>query len=83
MSELFPVRWGSNRSRTKTQEAKVEESVIDSVMLVCAVLASLAAGVLVAYGVCLTMFGLFRIHARQVPVKSAVRVSQPAGIVEG
>ncbi|WP_269744671.1 hypothetical protein [Granulicella tundricola] len=28
--------------------------------------ASLAMGVLVAYGICLMMFGLFRIHARQV-----------------
>ena len=32
-------------------------------MLVCAVLASLALGVLVAYGICQTMFRLFRVHA--------------------
>lgn len=32
-------------------------------MLVGAVLASLALGVLVAYGICLTMFRAFRFHA--------------------
>ena len=55
----------------------------DMVMLVCAVLAtSLATGVLAAYGVCLAMFGLFRMHARQTTVKSPVRVSTPAEAVE-
>jgi uncharacterized protein (DUF2062 family) len=39
---------------------------LTSIVLVCAVLAALAAGVLVAYGVCISMFELFRIHARQV-----------------
>jgi hypothetical protein len=57
--------------------------LIDLMMLVCAVLAALAAGVLVAYGVCLGMFGLFRMHARQVAVKQVVRVAQSASIVEG
>jgi hypothetical protein len=52
-------------------------------MLVCAVLASLAAGVLVAYGVCVGMFGLFRMHARQVAVKAPVRVGSGAKVVEG
>jgi hypothetical protein len=48
-------------------------------MLVCAVLAALAAGVLVAYGVCLGMFGLFRMHAKQhfVPF-STLRVKAEA-----
>lgn len=32
-------------------------------MLVCAVLASLALGVLVAYGICQLMFRVFRVHA--------------------
>ena len=35
-------------------------------MLICAVLASLGMGVLVAYGVCVVMFRVFRLHARQV-----------------
>jgi hypothetical protein len=37
-----------------------------SIVLICAVLASLATGVLVAYGVCLAMFALFHSHARQI-----------------
>ncbi|MGD0443934.1 MAG: hypothetical protein ABSA39_08355 [Edaphobacter sp.] len=37
-----------------------------SIVLVCAVLASLAVGVLVAYGVCLSMFRIFQMHVRQV-----------------
>jgi predicted phage tail protein len=57
--------------------------VSDSVVLVCAVLASLASGVLVAYGACLAMFGLFRMHARQAAVQSVVRVTGSASVVEG
>jgi hypothetical protein len=37
-----------------------------TIVLIAAVLASLGAGVLLAYGVCLAMFEVFRIHARQV-----------------
>jgi len=32
-------------------------------MMVCAVMASLALGVLVAYGICQVMFQVFRVHA--------------------
>lgn len=35
-------------------------------MLLCAVLASLALGVLVAYGVCGAMFRIFQVHAQTV-----------------
>jgi hypothetical protein len=52
-------------------------------MLLCAVLAALAAGVLAAYGVCLGMFGLFRMHARQVSVEPVVQVPNSASILEG
>jgi hypothetical protein len=45
-----------------------------SIVLIAAVLASLGAGVLLAYGVCLAMFGLFRIHVRQVAAGTAQRV---------
>ena len=48
----------------------------DFVMLVCAVLASLATGVLMAYGVCVGIFGLFRTHARQAAVKAPARVGK-------
>jgi hypothetical protein len=43
----------------------------------------LAAGVLLAYGIVLAMFGLFRLHARQVAVESARRVGTRAQIVRG
>lgn len=53
-------------------------------MLVCAVCGALAAGVLAAYGVCLGMFSIFRMHAKQVAVKrAAVRVQGAASVVGG
>lgn len=36
---------------------------METLMLLCAILASLALGVLVAYGLCQTMFQMFRVHA--------------------
>jgi len=48
-------------------------------MLICAVAASLAFGVLVAYGVCQVMFRIFRQHATAVAKErvsgSVVRVA--------
>ena len=55
----------------------------DSVMLVCAVFASLAVGVSLAHGVCLAMFGVFRMHARQVAAERVVPLSGTASVVEG
>ena len=55
----------------------------DSVTLVCAVLASMAFGVLLAYGVCQAVFALFRMHALHSPAPSPVRVSSRATVVEG
>jgi hypothetical protein len=53
---------------------------MDLIVLVCVVLAALAAGVLAAYGVCLAMFAAFRMHVRQVAVgKSVAAVNAPAG----
>jgi hypothetical protein len=49
------------------------ESVISSIMLICAVLASLAIGVLLAHGLCVAMFAMFRSHVRQV---AATRIPQ-------
>lgn len=57
--------------------------MILSIALICAVLASLAVGVLVAYGVCMAMFGVFRIHARQVAESSARRVVASTQVAEG
>jgi hypothetical protein len=56
--------------------------VNSSIVLVSAVLASLAVGVLVAYGICMAMFGVFRIHARQVAAERSAQ-SVVARVVEG
>ena len=40
--------------------------LVSSVMLICAVALSLASGILVAYGLCVGMFRVFRMHAQQV-----------------
>jgi len=57
--------------------------VNSSIVLVCAVLASLAVGVLVAYGVCIAMFEAFRMHVRQVAQTTARRVIATTQVVEG
>jgi hypothetical protein len=57
--------------------------VNSSIVLISAVFASLAAGVLIAYGVCVAMFGLFRAHAQQVAADSARRVRTPVQVVRG
>jgi hypothetical protein len=49
--------------------------VISSLMMVGAVLASLALGVLVAYGICMAMFGAFRVHAE---LAARERVQSPS-----
>ncbi|MDQ2833663.1 MAG: hypothetical protein M3Y50_07950 [Acidobacteriota bacterium] len=55
-----------------------------SIMLVCAVLASLGVGVLLAYGACVAMFEVFGMHARRVAAeKIAGRVVAPAQVIEG
>ncbi len=48
---------------------------METVMLLCAIFASLALGVLVAYALCQTMFRIFRVHAVSA-AKSRV-ASQP------
>ncbi len=40
--------------------------LVSSMMLICAVVLSLASGVLAAYGLCVGMFRVFRMHALQV-----------------
>ena len=44
-----------------------------SIVLISAVLASLAAGVLTAYGICVSMFRIFRMHAKQVAAEQRGR----------
>ena len=52
-------------------------------VLVCAILASLAACVLLAYGVCLGMFRIFQMRAQEAEVKSERIAAGAAQIVEG
>ena len=57
---------------------------MSSIMLVCAVLVSLGAGVLLAYGLCVGMFQVFRIHARQVAAqKGSPSVAGAAQVAKG
>ena len=43
-----------------------------SIVLIYAVLASLAVGVVIAYAVCVMLFGAFRAHARQVSTHKVI-----------
>jgi hypothetical protein len=52
-------------------------------MLVCAILASLASGVLAAYGICYAMFAFFRIHARHVAARSQGNLVTAPPALEG
>ena len=52
-----------------------------TILLLCAVLASLAFGVLMAHWICMAMFRVFRIHAEQVQAKRAVVA--PVRVVQG
>jgi hypothetical protein len=56
----------------------LEAVVMGSLMLVCAVAASLAFGVLVAYGICQGLFRIFRVHATAVAKErgAGVQVAQ-------
>jgi uncharacterized protein (DUF2062 family) len=51
-------------------------------MLVCAVLASLAVGVLLAYGICIAMFRAFQMHAKQVAAEKGSRGVVAAQVVK-
>jgi ABC-type glycerol-3-phosphate transport system permease component len=58
--------------------------VNSSIVLVSAVLSSLAVGVLSAYGICATMFRIFRIHVIQVAAERQAQAVLPAtSAIEG
>lgn len=46
------------------------QDLVNTVMLICASAASMAFGVLVAYGVCKVCFIVLRIHARSVATET-------------
>ena len=52
---------------------KRSKLVILSILLLCGIAASLALGVLAAYGLCVGMFAIFRIHARHAAAARATR----------
>ena len=52
-----------------------------TVVLICAILASLAGGVLLAYGICSAMFNIFRIHSMQAAQqRAALREAQQLAV---
>lgn len=58
------------------------QDAMNFLMLVCAIFASLAFGVLLAYGICRSAFAMLRQHAGQVAAQRAkaaqiAQVSQP------
>lgn len=55
-----------------------DRKVIVSLMVICAVLASMAFGVLVAYGVCLAFFRLMGTSTAAVPARKGVEVPSEA-----
>jgi hypothetical protein len=50
------------------------QDALNTLLLICATLASLAFGVLAAYGICKAVFVLFHIHARSVASDAKVKV---------
>ena len=52
--------------------------MLSLILLLSAVMASLAAGVLMAHAVCVAMFKLFHMHAAQVAARSVETVATPA-----
>jgi len=54
------------------------QNAVNMLMLICATLASLAFGVLAAYGVCRSAFAAFRMHAGQVAAERAKPRIAPA-----
>ena len=52
-----------------------------TVVLLCVVFSALAGGVLLAYGLCLAMFRIFRIHSLQVAQQRSVRQGEAGAAV--
>ncbi len=75
MRHLFTSASSLVRDNKEVSKGERVESVglISSIMLICAVALSLGSGVLAAYGLCVGMFRVFRMHALQV---AAARVPQ-------
>lgn len=53
---------------------------MSSVLLICAVVVSLAVGVFIAQGLCVLVFHVLRIHTKQVAASRAVDASPAKGL---
>lgn len=53
------------------------QDFVNTILLICAALASLALGVMLAYGFCQAAFAVFRIHARSVKAALPQAKAQP------
>jgi hypothetical protein len=63
--------------RKQEGRKKSMQDALNTLMLICASLASMAFGVMVAYWICRAGFALLRIHARSVAMgSSSVRVQR-------
>jgi hypothetical protein len=70
MSGAWRIENGSWRELWRVPD---REWALSALMLICAVLASLALGVLVAYGICQMMFRVFRVHSMVAAQQREVR----------
>jgi|YelNatPaOPRAMG01_1025707.scaffolds.fasta_scaffold08510_2 hypothetical protein len=51
------------------------QELMSTLLLVCAALASLALGVMLAYGLCRSAFAVFRIHAKSVAAEAGSKAT--------
>jgi uncharacterized protein (UPF0333 family) len=51
------------------------------IVLICAVFASLASGVVLAYGICMSMFAAFSVHSQNVALSAARNAARQTAIV--
>lgn len=51
------------------------QELMSTLLLVCAALASLALGVMLAYGLCRSAFAVFRIHAKSVAAEAGSKTT--------
>jgi hypothetical protein len=58
------------------------QDLINSLMLVCASLASMALGVLLAYGICRIAFAALRLHARSIATQAQRQTQSESQIPE-
>lgn len=89
LQALWLLEWRDFRTRSSCLSSSVWITqfkgyfVSASIVLVCAVLASLAAGVLIAYGICLSLFALFHSCAKSITNASPLPVAIPTQALEG